>query len=896
MGFSIIPLKEKSKKPAVSWEKYQERKPTDEEVNNWLKQGLFGGIGIVTGDVSGNLVVIDIDEADLLNKISIDKEKICKDGWLVKTGRGWHLYLKNAKKTKVLMKKSELHIEYRGGNGYVVAPPSVHPSGQTYEFIGINSVDELPELKPVDVDTIWQELKDKVAEAKGIKSTTRPNETKDIGVPSCIKKILEGVKEGSRDDVAFAYASFLKQRGLPYNAAVATLEEWNKKNQPPLPKKQIDDKVKSAFTSDKETGCQWWQNHGLCDDPSKCPYSATVEKREEERRSQRDNLMMLAEENCIFFHNEYDQSFAAIKYDNGSVAVYPVRSKHFKNYLSYLMYTQKGVAPNSETLLSTLNTLEAKALFDGEEYELGVRVTKSNNCIYYDLAGKDWQIIKITPDGWKVVIHDKPLFRRYSHMLSQVFPTKGGGDFKHFLRYANLKNKNEGILLLVAIASYMIPSIPHPVLGLYGEAGSAKTTLFTLIRKIVDPSALNVSSPPDDKKEFVQNLSHHYVLPLDNVSSLHGWQSDLICRAVTGDGISKRELYSDDDDIIYRYRRCIMLNGISVPFQKADIMDRAILLELKPIPEENRREENEIFTEFEQDLPSIFAGVLTAISKAMKRVSQVRKDMKHKPRMADFCVWGEAISRALGYGENEFYHAYIEHIRQMDVVAIEESSIGEILLKIMEERNMWEGTPTELYTEFEEAAEQLKVNTKGKYFPKAANALSRRLNNIMPNLRRIGINVEKDRGGKQGTRKIIITKVENKKNTVSIVIPSLIGEGPSDGNVAANDIIASEGKDIVSEPQSVAGGTDGSDAILGNSISASGYDRLLNKIMIAMSKHPTRKWFIGELTDATGIPAAKIKEILWEVTQSTSDPTPIRMADERGDVYVLDKKKHGRER
>ena len=60
--------------------------------------------------------------------------------------------------------------------------------------------------------------------------------------------------------------------------------------------------------------------------------------------------------------------------------------------------------------------------------------------------------------------------------------------------------------------------------------------------------------------------------------------------------------------------------------------------------------------EFEQLRPKLFAFILDTLSKALQIKAKLQ--LKNLPRMADFAVWGEAIARAMGYGEMEF----IKHI------------------------------------------------------------------------------------------------------------------------------------------------------------------------------------------------------------------------------------------
>ncbi len=115
---------------------------------------------------------------------------------------------------------------------------------------------------------------------------------------------------------------------------------------------------------------------------------------------------------------------------------------------------------------------------------------------------------------------------------------------------------------------------------LHGEQGSAKSTLQELIKMLVDPSSILTLTFPRDINELVQKLSHNYIAYFDNMSNIPEWISDQLCRAVTGSGFSKRELYSDDDDIIYNFKRCIGLNGINLAATKADLLDRGIIIEL----------------------------------------------------------------------------------------------------------------------------------------------------------------------------------------------------------------------------------------------------------------------------------------------------------------------------
>ncbi len=115
---------------------------------------------------------------------------------------------------------------------------------------------------------------------------------------------------------------------------------------------------------------------------------------------------------------------------------------------------------------------------------------------------------------------------------------------------------------------------------------------------------------------------------------------------------------------------------------------------------------------------------------------------------------GCAIAEALGYGKEAFLQAYNTNMLLQNIQAIEGSPVGELILKFMENRDEWEGTPSELLNELESLGEALRVNIKAKGFPKSANTVTRRLNELKSNLIEQGILFEIDRSSHQRTIKV----------------------------------------------------------------------------------------------------------------------------------------------
>ena len=121
MGFSIIPV-QKNKKPLIAWEQFQKRRATEQEVRGWFKEKYESQIAIVTGSISG-LVVIDIDDPT-----AGEIDRLIPEELTVPTaatpGGGFHLYFKAPSETMSNNTGTVKGCDFRGEGGYVVAPPS----------------------------------------------------------------------------------------------------------------------------------------------------------------------------------------------------------------------------------------------------------------------------------------------------------------------------------------------------------------------------------------------------------------------------------------------------------------------------------------------------------------------------------------------------------------------------------------------------------------------------------------------------------------------------------------------------------------------------------------------------------------------------------------------------
>jgi hypothetical protein len=145
--------------------------------------------------------------------------------------------------------------------------------------------------------------------------------------------------------------------------------------------------------------------------------------------------------------------------------------------------------------------------------------------------------------------------------------------FDKFINLLNVKGEKRKLLVKCYIVSLFIPEIDKPILMLHGDPRGAKSTFQEFIRTLVDPSTVLTFALPKDIVELVQQLDHNYVVYYDNISRMLEWISDQFCSPSTGGGSSKRRLYTDDDDKIYNFKRCVGFNGINLAATKSDLLD-----------------------------------------------------------------------------------------------------------------------------------------------------------------------------------------------------------------------------------------------------------------------------------------------------------------------------------
>lgn len=464
--------------------------------------------------------------------------------------------------------------------------------------------------------------------------------------------------------------------------------------------------------------------------------------------------------NLVSLVSKYDSSVQHIDV----LKTVRLRSRECRRWLAKLYYTETGKAPGSDSINSAILILEADAKETRIMYN---RIAPDGEGgIWWDMADNWGRAIHITKEGWKIVLNPPQIFKHYSHQKPLKTPADKGS-LKPLLDYIIINDPGHQLLSIITPITYLVPDVPHVVEIVSGSKGATKSSRHRFNRMIIDPSATPLLTMPSSKdlNQMVQHADHHYFLIYDNVTKIDDEQSDHLCRMVTGLGFSKRMLYTDDETVIRQLKRCIALNGINIPADKPDLLDRSVIQLADMMKDSQRKTEAEINKKMEEDAPRVIRAFLDVMVSAMNHYDSM-KPLRNN-RMADYTKWGYAISTAIGLEPGFFAKAYQANIDSQDEEVISSQPVADWLMKWIDFNKItkYSGSASEIHQTLTEFAAET-YNQDLKYvddFPKGATPMGKKLKEIAPSLISQGVNISY---GKSGSRRYDIVKLAKKKGDV----------------------------------------------------------------------------------------------------------------------------------
>lgn len=402
----------------------------------------------------------------------------------------------------------------------------------------------------------------------------------------------------------------------------------------------------------------------------------------------------------------------------------------------------QGKAASSEAINNAVGTLAALAEVEGQEYELKTRWARIGDVIYYETApGK---VYKINAAGWQLEPNPPVRFRDVPNLKALPDPERGGtiSDLEELIKLEGRDFR----LFVSLMVSYPFEDIPRPILAMIGLKGRGKTTRSLIPKRLMDEDSTDFVKPNED---ILRKATHRGIVACDNQSVLPKGVADLMCGLVTGTGDSNRQLYTDNSEYGFKVQCPLILNGINLASEQADLLDRSVVIEAPAISATERFTESEFWAKFERERGKLLGVIFDLVSGVLKH----RAPLVEKPRMADWAEITSAMYEYAGWGREQFRQDWQVVERGQNESALEGSPAAQAILNYLDAKTSYEGTAAELLGKLTDYDETLKRN---RAFPKTANMLSRRLNEITDALVARGIKVERINFGKgKSQRKLI---------------------------------------------------------------------------------------------------------------------------------------------
>jgi hypothetical protein len=488
-----------------------------------------------------------------------------------------------------------------------------------------------------------------------------------------------------------------------------------------------------------------------------------------ERRPTQADILIEFADTAELFHTPDGNCFADLDID-GHRETWPIRGKGFRRWLARGFFEATSGAPSSEAMQSAINVIESKAHFDAPERTVYVRVGGMDGRLYLDLGDVNWRAVEIDASGWRMIDNPPVRFRR-SAGTQPLPPPVAGGSLKSLRPLLNVGSDENFVLVVAWLLAALRDRGPYPVMALSGEQGSAKSTFAAILKALIDPNTAPLRALPREDRDFFIAANNGHVLAFDNVSGLPSWISDTLCRLSTGGGFAVRQLYTDQDEVLFDATRPMILNGIEDIVTRPDLADRAVFLTLEPISEEGRRPEAELWEALYAERPAILGALFDAVTEGLKCLQQTH--LPKLPRMADFALWATACETAL-WLPGTFWSAFCGNRDEAVEGVIDADPVAAAVRSMMQKRTEWTGTASDLLDALaEEASERI---AKSKTWPTSPRALSGRLRRAATFLRKIGIETSFTKEGRSRARVIHFTHIASET-------PENAGEQPSAASV-----------------------------------------------------------------------------------------------------------------
>ena len=676
-----------------------------------------------------NLCVLDVDGAKGLDSLAaLEAEHGSLDQRArQRSGNGWHYLFEGV--PGVEKHRGFLPgLDFLCGNGcYLVTEPSVHRSGNRYQWVDdVNPLSERRDQIPLVVPPGWL-LRAASTEKPKTAPRTKRHAAERVPVDRIMGKALEKIRAGSgRNDAGLWFFAQLRDNDYTRDEAVLTLRDWVARANEATPDQdrytltEAEASLRSAYKRD-----------------ARDPWPEDADK-----PSHADTLLKLLDDFEYFKSGPANDAYVRMAIgDHHEVWKVDAKSPKVREILTHRFLMQKDRAPSREALNTVIDTVLAKC-GAGPKVDVHVRFARSRDRIFLDMCDDQWRAIEVTQDGWRVMDNPPVLFRRGAGARPLPVPAKGG-TLAPLRPLLNAGDDTQWCLMVAWLIGAFLPEGAFSHLVLEGEQGSAKSTVARILQSLIDPSDAGLSAPPKDETDATVSAMHAGILAYDNLSGCRADIADVFCRFSTGQGYKTRTFYENLGVTIACVKLPILLNGLDATVMRGDLLERCITLKLPRITPENRLTEQGIWADFAGLHPACLGALLDAVSTGLRNLPNTK--LTDAPRMSDFCTWLVACEPALPWKPGEFIAAYRKTMEDANRDLAEADSVAAALAE-WAEQNTSPGcgmrvTAKDLLVALNEITREWPKDFK--HWPLSPEALAHRLVRLAPVLRAQGIEIRK---------------------------------------------------------------------------------------------------------------------------------------------------------
>jgi hypothetical protein len=482
----------------------------------------------------------------------------------------------------------------------------------------------------------------------------------------------------------------------------------------------------------------------------------------------------IVKEKAKLFHSPSPDSteYAEIPSSTGVFTTHLLSSREFKSWIIGEYYREIGEGLTSESINTVLATIHAIAAHDAPEMPVSQqRIAAHNGRYYLYLADENQTVIEYSGAGWHICEHSpiKFVFDKYKAPLP--IPRREGKIYKLW-DLTRISDKADRLMVVVTLVKGLVPGGTDPILVISGYAGSGKTTTANYLRSSIDPFTKGkvLSKLPESSDYIAIHAQRRRILAIDNVSHISADQSDFLCTVSTGGAISKRELFSNQAEIILDVQNLIIITSIGNVVTKPDLLERAIVIDLTRITSEDRASESDLANGFDRDLADILGGLLNITVAALQH-----RDTTECPkytRMTEFAHLGEGVQEYLKYAIGSVKSRMAAGAEIANEIAIESSPVASTLRSwISTQEATWQGSASDLLNILKSHAKKSEL---AGTLPKTANSLSGELKKCESALFQSGI--------------AIVTNRTKSSRTISICLQSPSNERPKRSSPSSPDL------------------------------------------------------------------------------------------------------------